>query len=66
MIETLRAITKHYPQCHGVQLTCFRANTVAARLYQSLGFVPTGAVDDEFGEPTHILSGAVLEQYRRC
>ena len=63
-IETLRAITKRYPQCRGVQLTCFRGNTVAAKLYLSLGFVPTGALDDEFGEPTYILKGAALEQYR--
>jgi diamine N-acetyltransferase len=64
MHETLRAITKRYPQCRGVQLTCFRGNTVAAKLYLSLGFVPTGALDDEFGEPTYILKGAALEQYR--
>jgi diamine N-acetyltransferase len=64
MLETLRAMTKRYLQCRGVQLTCFRANTVAAKLYLSLGFVPTGAVDDEFGEPTYILKGAALERYR--
>ena len=64
MLETLAAITRRYPQCHGVQLTCFQTNTIAAKLYLSLGFVPTGAVDDEFGEPTYILKGAALEQYR--
>ena len=64
MLETLRAITKRYPQCCGVQLACFRANTLAAKLYLSLGFVPTGAEDDEFGEPTYILKGAALERYR--
>jgi diamine N-acetyltransferase len=64
MLETLRAMTKRYLQCRGVQLTCFRASTVAAKLYLSLGFVPTGAVDDEFGEPTYILKGAALERYR--
>ena len=64
MHETLRAITKRYPQCRGVQLTCFRGNTVAAELYLSLGFVATGALDDEFGEPTYILKGAALGQYR--
>ena len=64
ILETLHAITKRYPLCRGVQLTCFRANTLAAKLYLSLGFVPTGAVDDEFGEPTYILKGAALEQYR--
>lgn len=63
MLETLRAIMQRYPQCRGVQLTCFRANTVAAKLYLSLGFVPTGADDDEFGEPTYILQGTALKQY---
>jgi diamine N-acetyltransferase len=63
-LETLRAITKRYPQCRGVQLTCFRGNTLAAKLYLSLGFVPTGAEDDEFGEPTYVLKGAALERYR--
>jgi diamine N-acetyltransferase len=64
MIETLRAITKRYPQCRGVQLACFRGNSAAAKLYLSLGFIATGAVDDEFGEPTYILKDAALEQYR--
>jgi hypothetical protein len=64
MLETLRAITKRYPLCGGVQLTCFRANPLAAKLYLSLGFVPTGAEDDEFGKPMYILKGAALEQYR--
>jgi diamine N-acetyltransferase len=64
MIETLREIMRRYPQCRGVQLTCFRANTVAAKLYLSLGFVSTGQVDDEFAEPTYILKDG-LDQYRR-
>jgi diamine N-acetyltransferase len=65
MIETLHAITKRYPQCGGIQLTCFRGNTVAAKLYLALGFVPTGAVDDEFSEPTYVLKGAALGLYRQ-
>lgn len=64
MVETLRAITRRYPQCRGVRLTCFRGNTVAAGLYLSLGFDSTGEVDDEFGEPTYILRGSALERYR--
>jgi hypothetical protein len=52
---------KRYPQCRDVQLTCFRSNTVAAKLYLSLGFIATGAVDNEFGEPTYILKDAALE-----
>jgi hypothetical protein len=35
-----------------------------AKLYLSLGFLLTGTVDDEFGEPTYILKGAALERYR--
>lgn len=64
MIETLREIIRRYPRCRGIRLTCFRGNAVARKLYQSLGFVPTGEKDDEFGEPTYILEGAALETYR--
>lgn len=65
MIETLRSIVARYPNCRGIQLTCFRDNKVAAALYLSLGFVLTGAVDDEFGEPTYILGEAALHRYRQ-
>lgn len=63
-IETIRKIAGRYPQCRAVQLTCFRANTIAAKLYLSLGFVATGQNDDEFGEPNYRLAGAALDPYR--
>ena len=63
-IQTIRMIAGRYPQCRAVQLTCFRANTIAARLYLSLGFVATGQNDEEFGEPNYRLAGAALDVYR--
>jgi len=62
VIETIRTILKRYPRCRAVQLTCFRANTNAAALYKSLGFVATGEVDPFFGEPNYKLSGPDLRQ----
>jgi len=62
--ETLRMIVARYPRCRAVRLTCFRANTNAAALYKSLGFEPTGAIDQEFGEPTYKLTGAALAKFR--
>jgi diamine N-acetyltransferase len=64
VIETIRLILRRYPGCRAVQLTCFRANSVAAKLYVSLGFVATGRNDDEFGEPNYQLAGAALDNYR--
>jgi diamine N-acetyltransferase len=64
VIETLKMITGRYQRCRAVQLTCFRANTIAARLYLSLGFVATGQNDEEFGEPNYRLAGAALQRYR--
>lgn len=64
MVQVLRMIVARYPRCRAVQLTCFRSNTNAAALYVSLGFEPTGAVDEEFGEPNHKLAGAALEKFR--
>lgn len=64
MVEVLKMIVARYPRCRAVQLTCFRANTTAAALYVSLGFEPTGGVDNEFGEPNYRLSGAALARYR--
>lgn len=61
---TIRMILSRYPRCLGVQLTCFRANHIAARLYLSLGFVETGRQDEEFGEPTYRLSGSKLDVLR--
>ena len=63
--ETIRMIVARYPRCRAVQLTCFRANTVAAALYRKLGFEPTGAVDNEFGEPVYSLSGTALKKFRK-
>jgi len=65
VIETIRMIAARYPRCEAVQLTCFRSNTNAAALYRSLGFEPTGAVDEEFGEPNYKLSGAALANFGR-
>jgi len=64
VIETVRMILRRYPRCRAVQLTCFRANSVAAKLYMSLGFVKTGLNDDEFGEPNYQLGGTTLDIYR--
>jgi diamine N-acetyltransferase len=64
VIETVRKILYRYPRCRVVQLTCFRANTIAAKLYRSLGFIETGTDDDEFGEPNYKLTGAALYSYR--
>jgi diamine N-acetyltransferase len=64
MLEVLKMIVARYPQCKAVQLTCFRTNTTAAALYKSLGFAPTGNVDEEFGEPNYKLSGAALAKFR--
>jgi diamine N-acetyltransferase len=30
VIETVRMIVRRYPRCRAVQLTCFRANSIAA------------------------------------
>ena len=37
----------------------------AAALYVSLGFRPTGGVDEEFGEPNYKLTGAALAKFRK-
>ena len=65
MVEVLKMIVVSYPQCEAVQLTCFRANTNAAALYKSMGFEPTGEVDNEFGEPNYKLYGAALDKFRK-
>jgi len=64
VIETLRKIVKRCPRCRAVQLVCFRANTKAAALYLSLGFVQTGENDPVFDEPIYRLSGSGLEELR--
>ena len=64
VVETLRTIVKRYPRCRAVQLVCFRANTNAAALYLSLGFVKTGEMDPVFNEPTYRLSGSALDEVR--
>jgi RimJ/RimL family protein N-acetyltransferase len=65
VIETVRMMVRRYPRCRAVQLTCFRANTIAKKLYMSLGFIETGLGDDEFGEPNYKLTGAALDIYRQ-
>lgn len=64
VVETLRTIVKRYSGCRAVQLVCFRANTNAAALYLSLGFVKTGEMDPVFDEPTYRLSGPALDELR--
>ena len=64
MVEVIKMIVARYPNCRAVQLTCFRANTNAAALYTSMGFAPTGGVDEEFAEPNYKLSGVALARYR--
>jgi diamine N-acetyltransferase len=64
MLEVLKLIVARYPRCRAVQLTCFRTNTTAAALYQSLGFEPTGKVDEEFGEPNYKLTGPALAKFQ--
>jgi diamine N-acetyltransferase len=62
--ETIKMIVARYPRCRAVQLTCFRDNTNAAALYESMGFEPTGGVDEEFSEPNYKLTGAALAKFR--
>jgi diamine N-acetyltransferase len=64
MLAVLKMIVARYPKCRAVKLTCFRTNTNAAALYVSLGFEPTGDVDEEFGEPNYKLAGAALAKFR--
>ncbi len=64
MKETIKMIVARYLRCRAVQLTCFRSNTNAAALYVSLGFEPTGGVDEEFGEPNYRLAGTALDKFR--
>lgn len=64
MEKALRWVLERYPQCRGVQLTCFGGNHNARALYESMGFHATGANDEEFGQPNYILEGAALEQFR--
>jgi len=65
MVELIEMIVARYPRCSAVQLTCFRSNTNATALYKSLGFEPTGGVDEEFGEPNYKLTGAALKKFRK-
>jgi len=65
MLEVIKMIAARYPRCRAVQLTCFRTNSNAAALYKSLGFEPTGGVDEEFGEPNYKLSGPALAKFRK-
>ncbi|MGH7948330.1 MAG: GNAT family N-acetyltransferase [Candidatus Binataceae bacterium] len=64
MLVTIKMMLARFPKCRTIQLTCFRANTSAAALYESLGFKNTGALTPEVGEPRWALSGAELEKYR--
>jgi diamine N-acetyltransferase len=64
VIETIRMIVRRYPRCRAIQLTCFRANTIARKLYLSLGFVETDVNDNEFGEPNYKLTGSAMDIHR--
>ena len=64
VVEVIKMIVARYPRCRAVQLTCFHANTNAEALYRSVGFEPTGGVDEEFGEPNYKLTGATLDKFR--
>jgi diamine N-acetyltransferase len=61
---TLRMILERYPRCETIRLTCFRANHVAARIYESLGFCKTGKLNEEFNEPEYALSGPALAKFK--
>ena len=52
-METLRSITKSYPQCPSLQFTS-GSNKVAAKLFLALSFVKNDRVDNEFSEPTDL------------
>jgi diamine N-acetyltransferase len=52
----LAMISKRYPKCRTIKLTCFRGNDSAAALYKSLGFEPTGEMDPMFKEPNWALA----------
>jgi diamine N-acetyltransferase len=65
MDAAMRLILREYPRCKAIRLTCFRANTNAAAMYQSFGFRRTGELNEEFQEPIWELSGAALDKYRR-
>jgi diamine N-acetyltransferase len=64
VVATIRLILNRYPQCRAIQLTCFRANTTAAALYTSLGFVPTGEIEPIFNEPNYKLADSALEKFK--
>ena len=63
--RVLRFMTSEYPRCKTIRLTCFRGNTSAAELYESVGFVKTGHMTSEFLEPEYALSGKPLAKYRK-
>src|SRR5208282_715466 len=62
--ETITMILRYYARCRAIQLTCFRANTVAAALYMSLGFAATGTLEPIFGEPNYKLIAPALDKFR--
>jgi diamine N-acetyltransferase len=61
---TIRMIVERYPRCETIRLTCFRANHVAERIYESLGFRKTGRLTEEFNEPEYALDGPALARYK--
>ncbi len=62
--ETIRHILGAYPRCAAIKLSCHRNNHHAARLYQSMGFEPTGELNATSGEPDYKLSADRLRAYR--
>jgi diamine N-acetyltransferase len=61
---TVRMTVERYPRCETIRLTCFRANHIAARIYESLGFRKTGQLNEEFNEPEYALTNEALERFK--
>ncbi len=60
----IRMIVERYPRCATIKLTCFRANHIAAHIYESLGFRKMGKLNEEFNEPEYALGGPALARFR--
>ena len=62
--ETIAYILRTYSRCEAIMLSCHRNNTVAAALYQRMGFKPTGEMNAATNEPNYKLEGEPLRKYR--
>jgi diamine N-acetyltransferase len=63
MAEAIRFALTTWPRCAQIRLSHHPENRIAARLYPSMGFRPTGRLVGS-GQPEYQLSGAALEDYR--